>query len=267
MRALLVLLFASVSFAQVTPQAIIRAEEAATFLVPVAGSVRGGGNLDYRTDLTLVNFDREAQDVRIEWIPQAGDTTSSAVLPLGFLGFGTFEDIVAQRLNRSGIGAVLVTAIHADGTVDGTARLDAHARIRATPASGSAGTLSLGVPPMLLGGWRNGSPAYIHGVRSNGYRINVGVVNFDRAVTSRFRVLVRGALGSADREIELPPFTMTQYAVTNAPFGDLSIYIEPRSGAGGWRAYATATDNLTQSGWYVPAMQPRVDIVFPTDAP
>lgn len=263
LKSMLIALAASTAFAQVAPQAIVRTEEAARFLVPAAGSVRGGGNLEYRTDLTLVNFDRDPQNVRIEWIPQAGDTTSSAILPLGFLGFGTFEDIVAQRLNRSGVGAVLVTAVNADGSFDSGARLDAHARIRATPAGGAAGTLSLGIPPMTLDGWRNGSPAYIHGVRSNGYRINVGVVNFDRAAASRFRLLVRSALGSVEREIELAPFTMTQLPVANAPFGDLSIYIEPRAGAGDWRAYATATDNITQSGWYVPAMQPRVDVVFP----
>lgn len=264
MKTLMPLLFAMTAAAQTAPQTVITTHEVSRFLVPVAGTVRGGGGLEYRTDLTVVNFDNTSQLVRFEWIPQTGGSPSDVILTVGNLGFTTFEDIVGTRLLREGVGAILVTAINDDLNDDNAARLDGHARIRAS-AQGSPATLSLGVPPMALQNWRNGSPAYVHGVRSGDrYRVNVGIVNFDRVRESSFHVLVRSALGRATREVTLAPFTMTQLSFPDAPFGDLSVYIEPRPGAGDWRAYATATDNMSQSGWYVPATQPSTDLVFPT---
>lgn len=262
-RILFVVLIAGQALAQsVAPQAIVTSREAPRFLVPVAGSVRGGGGAEYRTDLTIVNFDNSNQTVRLEWIPQATGTTSRTNLTIGFFGFTTFEDVTA-RLQRNGIGAMLVTAINENESEDTAARLDAHARIRATLSPSSPGTVSLGVPPVRLAEWRNDSPAFIHGVRSGDrYRVSVGVVNYDRNREGHFKVRFRSALGIVTREFTLAPFTMTQLQFTDAPFGDLSIYVEPRAGAGDWRAYATATDNITQSGWYVGAMQPAVDLVF-----
>ena len=264
MKTLFALLLATSAAAQ-SAQSVIRTEEASRFLVPAAGSVRGAGGAEYRTDLTIVNLESTDQSLKAEWIPQAGGQTANAFLSLGFLGFTTFEDIVTTRLQREGVGAILVTAINDNGSDDTSARLDGHARIRATTSASSIGTHSLGVPPMKLEGWRNDSPAYVHGVRAGDrYRVNVGIVNFDRTRNAQFAVLVRSAIGVARRSVTLPPFTMTQLSFPDAPFGDLSVYIEPRAGAGDWRAYATATDNITQSGWYVPAMQPSTDLVFPT---
>jgi len=265
MKMVFALLFAASAVAQVVaPQSIVTSREAAQFLVPVAGSVRGGGGAEYRTDLTIVNFDKTNQTVKLEWIPQSTDSTANISLAVGFFGFTTFED-VTTRLGRKGVGAILVTGVDEDGREDASARLDAHARIRASLNPNSPGVISLGVPPLRLEEWRNDSPAYIHGVRSGDrYRVNAGIVNFDRARSGQFKILVRSALGIVTREITLAPFTMTQFAFPDAPFGDLSIYVEPRAGAGNWRAYATATDNITQSGWYVSAMQPAADLVFPT---
>jgi hypothetical protein len=116
---------------------------------------------------------------------------------------------------------------------------------------------------MTLHGWRNDSPAYIHGTRRTSQsRTNYGIVNLDLEQARRFRVVVNAGLGRFEETIELGPFSMTQRPVTSG-YGDLSIYVEPLGGGGPWRAYGTSTDNYSGSTWIVPAMQPRQDVVFP----
>ncbi|HVR42245.1 MAG TPA: hypothetical protein VMS56_02270 [Thermoanaerobaculia bacterium] len=251
--------------ADVAPTAAMQAD-AAQFLVPVAGNVRGAGGEHFLTDLTVVNFRGVDQLVKLEWIPAGAPAAVETTLVVPFLSYLTWSDVVGTQLHTEGLGAILVTAVDASGDPDAAGEIDGYARIwTAVSCEGIPGTVSQSLAPMLLGGWRDESPAYVHGVRhTSEFRTNWGVVNLDRTEARRFQVIVNSGTGKVERTIELEPFTMLQQPVPLGPYGDLSIYVEPLEPAGRWTAYASSVDNHTGSGWVVPAVQPRTDIVFPT---
>lgn len=258
--SLLSLLFAASLAAQVAPAASIEADTA-QFLIPVSGSLIGANGEQFRTNLTIVNYQGTDQLVDVTFVPQSGAPVSKR-LTIPYLTNLTFADIVGDHLGATGLGALVVTAINDDGTFDGDASLDGNARIW-TPQTRGAGEISSFVGAMTLGGWRNDSPAYVHGTRrTSQFRTSYGIVNLDLGTARRFRVIVNSGLGRTEEIVEVGPFSMTQRPVTSV-YGDLSIYVEPQGTGGPWRAYATSTDNTSRSSWVVPAMQPARDIVFP----
>ena len=245
------------------------------FLIPIAGNVRGARGEHFRTDLTVINFKGTPQLVRIEWIPRPGAPAATIERTIPFLGFSTWQDFVGTELDLEGAGALLVTALTTGGALDPSGQIEGFARIwNYMECIDLVGTVSQAVSALSMDGWRNGSPAYVHGVRQTSqYRTNVGIVNLDRSATRRFRLIVNSGLGKIERTIELPPFTMTQEPVGEGPYGDLSVYVEPLDARfyvepqleafGPWRAYATSIDNYSGSGWVIAAMQPRTDVVYP----
>ena len=92
-------------------------------------------------------------------------------------------------------GETGVGAIH----IRGEASMDAHARIYTETTCGAfPGTVNQSVPAVLLEGWRNGSPAYVHGARSNAnIRTNYGIVNMG-AQPRAFRVIVNSVGGKVE---------------------------------------------------------------------
>lgn len=254
-------LVAAALTAQVTPNASVE-RDAAQFLIPVAGSVAGANGERFRTNLTIVNYEGTDQLVEVTFVPQSGAPVSKR-LTIPYLTNLTFADIVGDHLGATGLGALVVTALNDDGTFDGQASLDGNARIWTPQTRGAGGDISSFVGAMDLHGWRNDSPAYIHGTRrTTQFRTSYGIVNLDLASSRRFRVIVNSGLGRYEETVELAPFSMTQRPVGGG-YGDLSIYVEPQGAGGPWRAYGTSTDNATRSSWVVPAMQPARDIVFP----
>lgn len=262
-RVLALLLFALPSLAAV-PQTDARA-----FLVPVAGNVVGGGGVRFYTDLTITNFSNEDQLVRLDWLPFQGGAAASTTVTVPYLSYLTFPDVVGAKLGLEGIGSILVTAVGEGGSPDPDGKIEGFARIwNGLSCEGVPGTVSQSLPAVSLEGWRDESPAYVHGVRQTSqYRTNVGVVNLDTEDRQRFRVIVNSGLGKLEWTIELEPMTMVQQPVPAGPYGDLSVYVEPVAaegeGSGPWRAWASSVDNASGSGWTVAAVQPRTDVVYP----
>lgn len=253
-------LVAAALAAQVAPTATIE-QDAAQFLIPVAGNVAGANGEHFRTNLTIVNFRGIDQLVDVTFVPQAGPPVSTR-LTIPYLSNHTFADVVGTKLDTAGLGALVVTAINPDGTFDPEAVLDGNARIW-TPNASGFGEISAQVPALTLHGWRNDSPAYVHGTRlTSQFRTSYGIVNLDLSRARTFRVIVNSGLGKYEETVEVGPFSMTQRPIADV-YGNLSIYIEPAGSGGPWRAYATSTDNESRSFWVVPAMQPSRDVVFP----
>lgn len=259
----LLLIFSIPAAAQYGAHAVT-GSDAAAFLVPVAGHVVGAGGAVFATDLTIVNFGSGDQRVELEWIPRTGPTARAEVT-IPFLGYQTLGDVALSNLDVEGVGAIVVRAIEANGSPDPSGRIDGYARIwTTTQCEPLSGTVSQTLVPLLLEGWRSGSPAYIHGVRQTGFfRTNYGIVNLDRDEARTFLVIINSPLGKVERNVTIAPFSMIHEAVPAGVGGDLSIYIEPVGGEGDWRAYGSSVDNQTGSGWVVPAVQPRTDVVFP----
>ena len=231
------------------------------FLIPVAGNVAGANGEHFRTNLTIVNYRNTDQTVDVVFLPQTGAPASKR-LEIPYLTNLTFVDIVGAHLGASGLGALVVTAIHSTGEADTSAMIDGNARIW-TPQRNGMGELSSYVGGQLLHGWRADSPAYIHGTRrTSQFRTNYGIVNLDLENARSFRVIVNSGLGRYEEIVELRPFSTLQRPVSGT-YGDLSIYVEPLGTGGPWHAYGTSTDNVSGSTWVVPAMQPRTEIVFP----
>lgn len=263
-RLLILMLFALSSFAAI-PQT-----DAPRFLVPVAGNVTGAGGVQFLTDLTITNFSNEDQLVKLEWLPFQGQAPASTTLTIPYLSYMTFTDVVGEKLDAAGLGSIVVTAVDDSGAADPEGRIDGFARIWNRMACAEApGSVSQSLPAVSLEGWRDESPAYVHGVRQTSqYRTNVGIVNLDSTSSQRFRVIVNSALGKVEWTVELAPMTMVQQPVPQGPYGDLSVYVEPIAdplgGPRPWRAWGSSVDNASGSGWTVAAVQPRQDIVFPT---
>jgi hypothetical protein len=244
--------------AQIAPT-VITETDAPAFLIPVAGNVPGANQTHFRTNLTIVNYRNVEQLVDVTFLPQTGAPVTTR-LAIPFLANLTFPDVVGGKLGTTGLGALRITAVRADGSPDPEAILDGSARIW-TPAD-RGGQISSFVAGMNLGGWRDGSPAYVHGTRrTSQFRTNYGIVNLSSAPRS-FRVIVNSGLGRYEETVTVGAQSLLQRPVVEG-YGDLSIYVEPLGEGGSWRAYATSTDNESGSTWIVPAMQPRRDIVFP----
>jgi hypothetical protein len=235
--------------------------DATEMLVPIAGTARGAGGESFLTDLTIVNLGNRAENITLTWLPLGGSAQPpTRTVTVGSLQFLTLPDVVGITFETSGLGAILIRSANAD---PGAAALDAHARVYTeTNNGGRGGTINQTVPAVLLSGWRNGSPAYVHGTRQNPIlRTNYGLVNLESTPRS-FRVLVNSIGGRAEETVTVPAFGTLQRPVPlPQPLGgSLSLSFEPVTPAGAWRAYASSIDNLTGSGWTIPAIQPRQDL-------
>src|SRR3954469_24578954 len=83
------------------------------FLIPAAGAQPGNGGTFFRSDITIINYRDADQRVRLQWLPEnvrgaggaAVETTIAARSGIAS------EDFVTTVMQRSGLGAILVTAI------------------------------------------------------------------------------------------------------------------------------------------------------------
>jgi hypothetical protein len=251
-------------------QAAVVPTDGAQMLIPVAGYTAGANGEFFTTDLSLVNLTRVTQRIRLTWLPLGG-TDAPVTRSVTVDGFAVqpLVHVVRQVFATEGVGAILIDAF--DPTTPVPAAIDAHARIwTESICSGVPGTVSQSVPALRLDGWRNTSPAYIHGVRQNpGFRTNYGIVNLHSQPLD-FEVIVNSAAGRFTEQVTVPANGTIHRRVPGSPDGELSIYIEPvlapslppENAFGPWRAYAATTDNASGSGWTVEAIQPRNDIQF-----
>jgi hypothetical protein len=269
--AALLLLSTSVSFAADPPiageHAVIVEPGQSRLIFPVAGKVEGASGVVYQTEITLLNLRTSTQLYEVRWLDPHGVVDPAeelAVFSLGPYSFRSISDFVGQQLQRSGIGAVVVTAVTADGRRDEEAMIHGTARIWHR-ADFFSGTLSQTVPA-LLHGLRPDFPGYIHGLRqSEQFRSNLGIVNLDLENPRSFRLWVRGENGVRhSSEIHLAPGATRQMPVPAGPAGTISVVFEPLGAGGEWVAYGSSVDNVSGSAWTLPAISgPPIPLSIP----
>jgi hypothetical protein len=227
-------------------------------LIPAAGSVPGLNGTFFHSDVTIVNLASHDQLVLAQWIPQPGASPVSAPLTIKALSGFRSTDFVAEVFHTTGLGAVLLTGMQADGTTgDTTARLFASSRIW-TPQPGANGTTSQSlpaVPPATI----STPAAALFGMggadNPSNYRSNVGIVNLDPTATQTFTVQYQTSPTSALQmvAVSLPPMTMTQVSVGTVQPGEQVLIFNstptssPRSNF--WMAYGSTVDNVTGDAW------------------
>jgi hypothetical protein len=237
--------------------AIINNSSARAVLIPAAGSVRGGGNTFFRSDVTMVNYNDTDQNVAVIWMPQGGTaSTYKTTFPGGRPPF-TQQDFIGTLLKTSGLGALLFIPITSTGAVDTDGAIDVFSRIW-TPQPNSTGTVSQpfpGVDPDHIDDFE----AIMLGLRQDAsYRTNVGIVNMSPDKTFHFTITIFPEVAApgtqlTEMHVTLLPLSMVQQAVPGSYTTPINILVEVDDDVDikdlHWSAYASSTDNITGDGW------------------
>jgi hypothetical protein len=223
------------------------------FLIPAAGAQAGSGGTFFRSDITIINYRDADQRVRFQWLPQevsgAGGVAVETIIA-AHSGIAS-EDFVTTIMQRSGLGAILVTAIDATGALDPRAQLAGTSRIW-TPQPSSGGTTSQSLPLVATSDINSSVVAILGARRDARYRTNVGIVNVSSDVQT-FQVVVFGSFGTETRQIDVQPLSMVLFAVTGAASA-LPLQIQVQnvstvSRSSNFVAYASSVDNVTGDAW------------------
>jgi hypothetical protein len=223
------------------------------FLIPAAGAQPGNGGTFFRSDVTIINYRSADQRVRLQWLPQdvTGAGGASVETTIAASSGIASEDFVTTVMQRSGLGAILVTAIDATGAFDPRAQLVGTSRIW-TPQPGSSGTTSQSLPSIPTGDISSSAVAILGARRDARYRTNVGIVNLSNDVQS-FQVVIFGSFGTETRQIDVQPLSMVLFAVPG-PSSTLPLQIQVQnvttvSRSQSFVAYASSVDNITGDAW------------------
>lgn len=228
------------------------------FLIPAAGSLAGGGGTFFRSDVTLVNYADDDQQVLVFWLPRGADgrnqpffrTTIPEGAPI------TVRDFV-NELGLSGLGALLFVGVLPDTTTpDEDALIHGFSRIW-TPQPGSTGTVSQPFSSQNADMMLDEAEAVTIGLQQDGsFRTNAGIVNMGTSTRS-FTVNLIGETGTTQFTMTLPPLSMQQTALPAGNWGAVTLIFRPDGDdLDGWAAYGTSVDNVTGDGWVSSASLP-----------
>ena len=222
-------------------------------LVPAAGAVQGVNGTNFRSDITVINYRAANQRVRLRWLPQGSSGTAIPPVDITLNASSGFisEDFVTNVMGQSGLGAILMTAVNADGTFDAAGRIFATARIW-TPQPGSSGTTSQTFPTVATADLTiNDNVAIIGQRRDDRYRTNVGIVNLDPAKAHVFTVRVSTGAIIEQFSMTVQPFSVTQSFAGGVPAPILQISVtNVTAGAhSAFVAYGSSVDNVTGDSW------------------
>jgi hypothetical protein len=223
------------------------------FLIPAAGAQAGNGGTFFRSDITIVNYRTTDQRVRLQWLPQDVNGGSGPAVDITIAASSGIasEDFVTNVMQRSGLGAILVSAIDANGQPDSGAQLVGTSRIW-TPQPGTAGTTSQSLPSIATIDISSSAVSILGARRDARYRTNVGLVNLSPDVQT-FQVIVFGSSGTDVRQIDVQPMSMVLSGVTGAA-SSTPLQIQVRNVtttafSSKFVAYASSVDNVTGDAW------------------
>jgi len=233
----------------VTPNVVSVDWEKEAFIIPVAGSIQGGGGTFFRSDVTIANRRLAPQLVNVGFLVRGQNNGNVQMHRFSIDANTTTQtrDFIASALGTSGLGTILVIAVDSNGNTDDNAEIDGFSRIW-TPQPGSAGSVSqafesIDLEDSLL-------TSYAYGLRQDaGFRTNVGLVNL-YAGTNTFTIFVNGTGGSTTFTQTVQPYSMEQIPLPAGAWGDCYIRITSSdTNPNWWSAYGTSVDNVTGDGW------------------
>ncbi|HXA16667.1 MAG TPA: hypothetical protein VN380_06730 [Thermoanaerobaculia bacterium] len=253
MRRALPILILIIAAAAAHGQNVVTRGPVPQLLIPAAGAQQGGGNTFFRSDITLINYRGADQRVRLQWLPE--DTTGVGMAPVDITisaasGIAS-EDFVTNVMQKTGLGAILVTGIDAGGSPDPSALLVSTSRIW-TPENGSSGTESQSLPSISTTDIASGIVSVLGSRRDVRYRMNVGIVSL-ATTTQTFQVTLGGSFGTQTQQVTVPAMAMTLFGVTGASSTTplqiqvVNVGAPPRSSS--WVTYASSVDNVTGDAW------------------
>jgi hypothetical protein len=247
--SLVVILITSAASGQI----VATRSSAPQLLIPAAGAQAGIGGTFFRSDITIVNYRAADQRIRLQWLPQNATGVGIAAVETTIAASSGIvsEDFVTTVMQKTGLGAILVTGIDAAGAFDPGALLVATSRIWSPQPSGG-GTTSQSLPSIATADLASSTVAVLGARRDARYRTNVGIVNLSPNPQT-FQVVVFGTFGTEIHPVDVPAFSMVLFGVTGASStSSLQIQVQnsgpsPRSTA--FVAYASSIDNITGDAW------------------
>jgi len=225
-------------------------------LIPAAGSTQGANGTFFRSDIALVNYTTHEQHVQLRWLPQGvtGNGIPVRDIPIPALSGIVSEDFVASVLGQSGLGAILITGVTADGFGDSTARLYATSRIWSNQPGLSNGTVSQSFPSLPTTNINSTKLSLIGLRRDDRYRLNVGIVNLDPANTQTFQIIVGGSSPATPEvtTVTVPARSLVQTPLVGPALANLQVIVQnvsPPIQTSSWIAYGSSVDNATGDAW------------------
>lgn len=227
---------------------------ASQVLVPAAGSTAGANGTFFRSDITIINLTSHNQTVALQWLPQAGsggtNTTTSITIPA--LSGIRSSDFVAQYLNQTGLGSIIITGLNGN-TVDPTAALYVSARIW-TPQPGTNGTTSQSFPAIPVS-TINTPVAAMFGVggadNPSNYRVNIGIVNLDPVNAQTFVISLPPATSGIS--VTIPAMSMAQVPLGSGLSSTTQVQVQNATSSGTrsnlWTSYSSTVENTTGDAW------------------
>lgn len=224
-------------------------------LVPAAGSVAGLNGTFFHSDIAIFNYRQSAQNVVFQWLPQGQSGLGESIVQVTIPGLSGIisEDFVASNLHRSGLGAIVVSAVGQNGQVDPLGSLFVTSRIWTPQANNSQGTTSQSFPTVNTAEINSTNVAVLGQRISSQYRTNVGIVNLSTAEQT-FEVLQSSddpTFAPVVQTVTIPPRALQQVTLLNNRSAALQVRvrsltaIDPQQ----WMAYGSSVDNVTGDSW------------------
>ena len=254
MQKLSLVLFSMLLAVPLSAQLIAPRGATPELVIPAAGAVQGANGTFFRSDVTLINYRTSSQLVRLHWLPEnsAGSDVPPTDITIPASSGLVSEDFVTNTLHRSGLGAILVTAINPDGTFDTNGRLFATARIWTPEAGNPAGTNSQTFPTISTEDIpRTDRLAIIGQRRDDRYRLNVGLVNLGTAREQTFIVTVSSGQEQTATTVVVPPYSLRQVALPGTASSTIQITVQNVTAGTQlpFLAYGSSVDNVTGDAW------------------
>lgn len=246
----------------------LAAQETAShrMVLPVVGNAAGANGTFFKSAITLLdtkyrNGNPTIQRVRVDFYPQGGSADLDAAVFFTMNGFVEhWSNFLADFYTspRTGLGALIFTAVDADGNEQPDGRLFAVSRIYTTQAS-TAGCLSPSgevsqslesVPFDDLASFTE--TGWINGLRQDTrFRTNVGIVNHSGS-TQVFTVTLYPFTGGdpSSYEVSVPARGMIHSPIPAGDYGrSLLVSIRAKEPGFFFSAYGSTVDNATGDGW------------------
>lgn len=217
-----------------------------------SGSAQGANGTFFHSDITVLNYRAVAQRVAFTWLPNGQAAGAPTIMTIGANSGLISEDFVGTILGQSGLGALLITGVDANGNFDPGALLYATERVW-TPQPGTSGTTSQSFPAIATSDI-NLIRATILGQRIDArYRTNVGIVNLD-TVDRAFNIIQTTDDPNAPTNtstVTVPARSMVQVPLPNLSAAALQIVVQPLVEINPtlWMTYGSSVDNTTGDSW------------------
>lgn len=243
----------------IAPESALR-HPSPQILLAGSGSVQGANGTFFHSDVMLLNYRTVSQRIALTWIPNGGTAAAPVFITINAASGIISEDFVATTVGTSGLGALLITGVDANGVFDPNALLYATERVW-TPQPGTNGTVSQSFPAIATSDI-NLTRGTILGQRlDNRYRTNVGIVNLD-TVERSFDIIqtTDDPMNPTNTmTVTLSGRSMIQVPLPQIASAALQIAVQPRIEIAPtlWMAYASSVDNVTGDSWSNLAFQAR----------